>query len=85
MITQKLRHICNGVVVIGLLGACTPKPEPKTVDYYVSHKAERDKVNAACSNNPGGMKDDPDCRNAGDAVIKAWGTTKLPPIDFGKK
>lgn len=36
----------------------------KTVDYYKEHDAERKAKIEECRNNPGGMKDDPNCQNA---------------------
>jgi len=64
-----------------LLSACTPKPEPKTVDYYVKHVAEWQKVFDECANNPGKLKDDPDCVNAQAAMypIQAHQEVKAVP------
>jgi hypothetical protein len=72
------------VTLLSLLAieACSPKTEPKTVEYYTAHPAERDKVVAACRNNPGQLKDDPDCVNANDSAIQGWGKAKLPAVSF---
>ncbi len=67
-----------------LVTACSQK-EPKTVAYYTANPAERDKVVAECKNNPGKLKDDPDCINANDSVIQGWGKAKLPPVTFSPK
>lgn len=65
-----------------LLAACSQK-EPKTVAYYTANPAERDQVVAECKNNPGKLKDDPDCINANDSAIQSWGKKPLPPVTFG--
>lgn len=63
--------------------SCGREEPPKTVAYYTAHPAERDARIAVCKNDPGTLKNDPDCVNAGMAVISNWGTTTLPPITFG--
>ena len=67
-----------------LVAACTPK-EPKTVAYYTANPAERDQLVTECRNNPGKLKDDPDCINANDSAIQQWGKAKLPPVNFSAK
>ncbi len=65
------------------LVACHEPPPPKTVAYYAEHTAERDARLAACKNNPGELKKDPDCMNAAASVFAGW--TKrdnMPPITF---
>ena len=70
--------------VAALVAACSQK-EPKTVAYYNANPAERDRLVAECKNNPGKLKDDPDCINANDSVIQQWGKAKLPPVNFSTK
>lgn len=71
------------VLAAALLSACGPQREaPKTVQYYVEHTAERESRLAVCKNNPGELKSDPDCVNAGAAVMKAWSNPNMPPITF---
>lgn len=62
------------------LAACTKTEPPKSVTYYAEHKAERDARLAICKQNPGELKDDPDCVNAREAVMKAWSSPEMPPI-----
>jgi hypothetical protein len=72
-----------GVVAISsVLGGCGKK-EPRTVAYYTANEAERAKVVAECKNNPGGLKDDPDCMNASASIIQGWGKKPLSPINYG--
>lgn len=66
-----------------LLGACSQK-EAKTVAYYTANPVERDQLVAKCRNNPGNLKDDPDCINATDSAIQGWGKAKLPPVTFSR-
>lgn len=61
--------------------ACTPKPEPKTVDFYVENKEARLERLAECQNNAGTLKDDPDCLNAKQAAVKVWSKPSLPSFD----
>lgn len=77
------RRIATGValVAVSLMGACTQK-EAKTVAYYTANPVERDQLVARCRNNPGNLKDDPDCINATDSSIQGWGKAKLPPVTF---
>jgi hypothetical protein len=42
-----------------------------TVDWYVAHDDERKAEVAKCDNDPGDLKDDPDCINAKQAVTRA--------------
>lgn len=70
------------IATLVLLSACTPKAEPKTVDYYVEHQAEWQKVFNECKNNPGKLKDDPDCINASHALAKIQATKPAAPIRF---
>ena len=45
----------------------TPKEETRTVDWYISHESElKEKLNE-CGNNPGLLKDTPNCINAKEA------------------
>ena len=73
-----------GLVAASFLAACGQK-EPKTVAYYTANPAERDAVLVECRNNPGKLKDDPDCINASDSSIQGWGKGTLPPVTFTPK
>lgn len=65
-----------------ILAACGQQKDPKTVAYYTANPTERDQLIAACKDNPGKYKDDPDCINANDSAIQGWGKAKLPPVNF---
>ena len=83
------RHPFLGVSVAAavITAACNPAPPappaPKTVAYYTEHIAERDARIAVCKNDPGTLKNDPDCVNASAAFFSSWGTATLPPVTFG--
>jgi len=72
------------VVSVAAIAACGQREAPKSVAYYVEHKAERDARLAVCKNNPGELKSDPDCVNASAAVMKAWSSPDMPPITFAQ-
>ena len=75
---------CAALAAAAGLSACSQK-EPKTVAFYTANTAERDRVIAECKNDPGRLKDDPDCINASSSVIQGWGTAKRPPVSFDAK
>jgi predicted small lipoprotein YifL len=85
MKNQTLALMVLAVTSITLVGCGekTPPKEVKTVSYYTANPAERDRVVAACKENPGQSKDDLDCINANDSVIQGWGKAKLPGVSFG--
>ena len=80
---RRLNLSAWGVLAAAALVAACSQKEPKTVAYYSANPAERDQVVAECKNNPGKLKDDPDCINANDSAIQSWGKAKLPPVNFG--
>lgn len=62
-----------------LLSGCeTQKTEvTQTVDWYMSHDTERAEMLSKCRNNPGELKEDPNCINAMNANrMKATETKK---------
>lgn len=63
-----MRKALMTVLVTGLafLTACNeePKKEVKTVQWYTEHPQERAEQLKICANNPGMIKDDPNCINA---------------------
>jgi hypothetical protein len=79
-VTDAQLWLAAGIVTTVIL-ACTPKSEPKTVDYYVDNKEARLVRLKECENNLGTLKDDPDCLNAKQAAIKAWSKPNLPKFD----
>ncbi len=82
------RHPLIGVSIAAavITAACNPAPPappaPKTVAYYSEHTAERDARIAVCKNDPGKLKNDPDCVNAAASVMAAWSKPDMPPITF---
>ena len=63
-----MRKALMTVLVTGLafLTACNeePKKEVKTVQWYTGHPQDRAEQLKICANNPGMIKDDPNCINA---------------------
>lgn len=75
---------CTAAIAAVLLSACGR--EPKSVEYYVANKSERDAVLTECNKNPGKFKNDGDCINAHAAVMKGWsGDVKMPTLDLSPK
>lgn len=66
------------------LTACSPSPSGGTftVDYYRAHATERAATVRACANDPGNLRDSPDCVNAQRAArMEDVGSLKsLPPM-----
>jgi outer membrane lipoprotein SlyB len=57
--------ILSGVIAAMIFGfAGCNNQTVNTVDYYKTHDTEREAKITECKNNPGGMKDDPNCINA---------------------
>ena len=52
-----------------LLMGCREEKEVKTVQWYRDNPAECQKQVEICKNNPGQLKDDPNCINAMQAAI----------------
>jgi hypothetical protein len=69
------------VAVTTLILACTPKADPHSVEYYLDNKDARLQRIKECDNNPGALKDDPDCINARQATIRAWSKPNLKPFN----
>jgi hypothetical protein len=74
---------CIGVFIV-VLAACTPQPKKAqyTVDQYLANRELMNKKVEECASNPGELRDDPDCINAGTAASRdSWGSLRdLPPI-----
>lgn len=72
-----MRKILVTVLVAGaaLLSACNEevKKEVKTVQWYTEHPQERAEQLKICANNPGQLKDDPNCINAKQSMLKNSG------------
>ncbi|MCD7984835.1 MAG: EexN family lipoprotein [Desulfovibrio sp.] len=72
-----MRKTIMTVLVAGLafLTACNeePKKEVKTVQWYNEHPKERAEQLKICANNPGQLKDDPNCINAKQSMLQKSG------------
>ena len=52
---------------VSLLAGCKEEAKTnqvQTIDWYKSHEKERKELIAKCNNNPGELRDDPNCINA---------------------
>ena len=58
-----------------VVGCGESKQEVKTVEWFMApeNKAVLDETLKQCNNNPGMLKDDPNCINAANARHKLWG------------
>lgn len=72
-----MRKILMTALVAGaaLLSACNEetKKEVKTVQWYTEHPQERAAQLKICANNPGQLKDDPNCINAKQSMLQKSG------------
>ncbi len=62
---------------LGLLAGCNEEKkaaqEVKTVQWYTEHPEERTAQMKICANNPGQLKDDPNCINARQSMVRNSG------------
>lgn len=74
--------IAASIAVSLFLPGCKEEKEVKTVQWYTEHPAERQAQVDICKNNPGQLKDDPNCINAMQSLIRNSGGSvrdlKLP-------
>lgn len=49
---------------LSLQGCFSSEEETKSVEWYLEHENERQAKLEACNNNPGELKDTPNCQNA---------------------
>lgn len=72
-----MRKIFMTALVAGtaLLSACNEeaKKEVKTVQWYTEHPQERAAQLKICANNPGQLKEDPNCINAKQSMLQKSG------------
>jgi hypothetical protein len=72
------------VISLSVLAGCAPGPKKAkfTVDQYLADRSLMNKMVEECANNPGELRDDPDCINAGTAYSRdSWGSLRdLPPL-----
>jgi hypothetical protein len=65
--------IAASFAALMLLPGCKEEKEVKTVQWYTEHPAERQAQMDICKNNPGQLKDDPNCINAMQSFIRNSG------------
>ncbi len=73
------------MIAVLALAACNRTPDgggTLTVDYYRAHAAERAATLRTCANDPGDLRDSPNCTNALEAArVEDVGSLKsLPPL-----
>jgi hypothetical protein len=77
---------CLGIVVTVGAAACAPSPNPthQTVDYYRANRDAREAKLAECANDPGTLRNTPDCVNARQAGnLESIGSLRdLPPLQL---
>ena len=64
---------------------CDPKVETRSVEYFMTHVAERDAKRAACKSNPGAARNDDECVNAEQAWVRSAEKADVPKVEFQKK
>lgn len=70
-------------ILVSLLTGCNSEPV-NDVQYYIDNKAERKAKLKECRNDPGTLKDNPNCINAEQAahrVLFDSSKTSMPSID----
>lgn len=76
------------MIVTIAAAACAPAPEPthQTVEHYRANREAREAKVAECANDPGGLRNTPDCINAKQAAaIEDIGSLQdLPPMGLLK-
>lgn len=85
LVDATMLFVVAAIVAVFVLAGCSPQEPPKTVAYYTANPTERDGVIARCKDNPGQLKDSPDCVNATESQLQGWGKKTLPPVGFGPK
>lgn len=71
---MKRYFVLPALAVCLLLPGCTEeKKEVKTVQWYTEHPHERAEQLKICANNPGMLKDDPNCINAKQSMLENSG------------
>jgi hypothetical protein len=74
------------IAIVAATSGCTPTPKKAryTVEQYLADRQLMNSKVQECANNPGELRNDPDCINAGMAASRdSWGSLRdLPPI-FG--
>jgi hypothetical protein len=82
--TQRACALAHFLAPVGFLLGCSPEP-PKaefTVDEYLANPAAMNAKLKECANNPGDLRDDPDCTNVKAAAERqgVGSLRDLPPL-----
>lgn len=81
---MKLKALACMVTVIVVASGCSPaqKKAQYTVEQYLADRELMNKKVEECANNPGELRNDPDCINAGMAAAQdGFGSLRdLPPM-----
>ncbi|HHW4669523.1 MAG TPA: EexN family lipoprotein [Xylella fastidiosa subsp. multiplex] len=60
-----MRKMSTVLVITAILASCADNNKPvRTVDWYTVYDAEREEMIAKCNNNPGELRESPNCINA---------------------
>lgn len=72
--------VVTATLMLGATGCKETKEPPKTVEWYMepANKQALEERLQMCKNNPGQLKDDPDCINAFAAQRKIFAHTPAP-------
>lgn len=76
--------VLSALVVAFSLAGCFKK-EALSVAHYIQHPEERIAVLSHCKDATGSGPSEIDCRNALQASVSSWGSSTLPPVDYGSK
>lgn len=76
--------VVTAVFSIGLIAACSPEPEPKSIQFYIDNPTERTAMLARCKTD-GSKAIETDCARAMSAAIGAAEEKGIGSVDFGKK
>lgn len=84
MHVQKIMAVLFLLLLPAAMAGCNEKKEVKTVDWYMApeNKATLEATLKECNNNPGQLKDDPNCENAALAQHKLFARKPATPIKF---
>jgi len=64
-----------------LISGCLEREETQSVSWYKEHKSERAEMLRRCSDNPGELKETPNCQNAVAAEAQL-STGSIHPVKF---
>jgi len=74
---KKIMFILVAVGVVTAMAGCKETEPVQTVEWYKTHKTEREETLKKCEDNPGELQATPNCINANDARQKLiWGSRK---------